>query len=362
MRLVSRWQAGVACVAIILLVACGSTPPATISGQIRDSYTNQPIEGAQITFGTAAGLATDAQGHYQTQSWHPQDVAVIQATGYETRTLRLAERPELSKAGSTSASLDVTLRPNSLTGLVRDAFTQEPLADAQVKVSDSISVTTDTDGQYELDGVPEAFEVTVSAPDHETTKLDIRRATKQNLDLQPTALIGMVTNLLTTKPVSGVQVSLGDARATTDTDGQFSLKNIPPDGQFVFSHAGYAQLEMPLDRSATIDVVMRPTTVDGIISDTQSGKVLSDTLVVASLAPTGTLVTQARTDAQGHFHLEQLPEGVALQISHPGYQSLSVPLTAGALKDGIKLVPAAAQSYKPIPHIMVSMGRIVPSG
>src|SRR5690348_7734452 len=111
MRLVSLRRAPLICLSIVLLVACGGTPQMTITGQIRDAYTNQPIEGAEVTFGSSSGLATDAQGRYQTQSWSPQDSAVIQASGYETRTLRLADQPDLAKPGVTTATLDVKLRP-----------------------------------------------------------------------------------------------------------------------------------------------------------------------------------------------------------------------------------------------------------
>lgn len=354
MRLVSLRWAPLICLTIVLLVACGGTPQTTITGQVRDAYTNQPIEGAQVTFGSSPGLPTDAQGRYKTQNWTPQDTAVIQAAGYETRTMQLAERQDLAKPGVTTATLDTTLRPNTLSGIVRDAFTQKPLAGALVAVSEAISVTADADGQYELDGVPEAFEVTVSAPEHETTKIDVRRTTEQNLDIQPTALVGMVTDFYSTKPVAGVHVSLGDAKATTGADGHFSLENIPPDGQLVFTHDGYNEVSMPLDRTATVDVVMRPSTIEGIVADAQSGTVLSDTVVIASLAPTGTVLTQVKTNASGQFRLEKMPEGVSLQITHPGYKPGTFQVTAGALKDGIKLEPLEPKAPDVTPTIAES--------
>ena len=117
----------------LLLATCVNTPKATLTGQIRDAYTNKPLEGAQVTIGKEPGIATDAEGRWATQDWSMSDKAVLQATGYESATLSLSTRPELERSQTLTLTLDAALRPNTLTGTVRDAFSSRPIAGAVVK-------------------------------------------------------------------------------------------------------------------------------------------------------------------------------------------------------------------------------------
>ena len=65
----------------VIFTACNTTPKTTLSGQIVDLYTKQPIEGALVTIGKQAGVPTNAEGRYATQSWQPSDTPVVQASG-----------------------------------------------------------------------------------------------------------------------------------------------------------------------------------------------------------------------------------------------------------------------------------------
>ncbi len=328
----------------LLLAACGNSPKVTLTGQVRNAYTNQLIEGAQVTIGKQPGVATDANGRWATQSWNVKDKAVLQASGYQSATLNLAERPELKKPQALTLTLETSLRPNTLTGTIRDAFSSQPIAGAVVKATDKVTTTTDAGGHYELSGVPEAYQIAVSAPDHEETRSDIRRSTEQDVTLRPTTLTGEVTDAYSSKPVPGVKVVLGDAGATTDVQGRFTLKEIPPDGTLVFSRDGYDEAKMPLDRTTTLDVVLRPNALEGVVRDAQSGTVLSNTAVIATDSYTGTVLADVRTDKDGRYHLEHMPQGVYLKALHPGYRRGEAQVTAGALKDDIKLEPFNAKA------------------
>lgn len=331
------------CIALIL-VACGDTRKVTLTGLIRDAYTEKPIEGALVKIGKQPAVPTNKDGRYTTQNWSAKEVASIEATGYESATIELAQRPELRKSQALTLTLDAALRPNTLSGIVKDAYSDGPLAGAIVKVSDKITDTTDSGGRYELSGVPEAFQITVAATDHEETRADIRRSTQQNVALRPTTLVGEVTDKFSNQPVEGVIVVLGDVRAATDKSGRFTLKNIPPDGDLVFTREGYEQVKMALDKTTTMDVVMRPNLLQGIVRDAASSAVLSDTVVVATDTYSGTVLASVRTDKDGRFRLKDMPEGVFIKALHPGYRRGEVQATGGALKDDIKLQPFNAKA------------------
>jgi hypothetical protein len=161
----------------LTLAACGSNKVA-LQGRVLDAYTNEPVEGAMVKIGDRSGVATDGSGSYTTTDWNAEETLMAEAAGYEAATLNLAEKPELKEPQaqpSPAVTVDVTLRPNTLSGTVNDAFTGQPLANAVVQASDTISATTGADGAYTLEGVPETFQVTVAAPDYASQRADISR-------------------------------------------------------------------------------------------------------------------------------------------------------------------------------------------
>jgi len=327
-----------------LLAACTQTPTVTLSGQVRDDYTGDPIEGAKVSFGTNTGIATDAAGRFTTREWTAKDTAVLEATGYQSATLNLAERPELRRSGALTVTLETTLRPNTIEGVIRDAYSNAPLGGAVVRAGDTLTATTDADGRYLLEGVPEAFQIAVAAPEHEETSADIRRATTKDVALRPTTLRGMVTDKYSSKPVEGVEVTLGDAKATTDAEGRFTLHDIPPDGTVEFARTDYEGVRMPLERTSTIDVVLRPNVLEGVVRDATTSAVLSNTMVLASETYTGTAIASVRTDADGRYRLENMPEGAYLKALLPGYTRGEARMTAGSLEPDMELEPFGAKA------------------
>jgi hypothetical protein len=328
----------------VILTACNTTPKTTLTGQIVDTYTKQPIEGALVTIGEQAGVPTNADGRYATQAWQPSNTAIIQASGYQSSTIELKERPELAASKALTLTLDAALRPNTLSGTIRDEYTNNPLTGAVVSATGTISATTDDEGRYVLEEVPETFQITVTAPDHEQTRVDINRTVEQDVALRPTTLQGMVVDAYTSKPLPSVEVTIGDSHAATDGEGRFTLKDIPPDGELVFSLANYAEVRMPLERTTTLDIVMRPDVIEGVVVDVTSGTVLSNTTVIASETITGTALANVRTDAEGRYRLVDMPENVYLKALHPGYRRADGEARAGATEVELKLDPMAAKA------------------
>ena len=323
-------------IALLLLVACGASK-VTINGRVLDAYTNQPVKEASLTFGKHSPVKTDASGKYTTDAWSAKDTLSINAPGYETTTLNLAEKPELAKTEPTTPTLDVTIRPNTLSGVVKDGYTNQPVANALIKASDTISATTDATGAYTLQNVPETFQIAVHAPDYVETRADISRKTSHELVLRPSVLRGVVKDTYSGKPVPGVTVKAGAATATTGDDGAYELKDVGEDAEVSFSAAGYDQARQPMPQATSLDVTLRPNVIVGTVLDGADGKPLAQATVIASPTITGTAVAVTRTDDKGSYKLENVPEGAYIRALLPGYRRAETQVKEGGLSPEIKL-------------------------
>lgn len=328
--------------AFLLLIACGDSPKRTLRGTITDAYTNGPVDGAQVIVGNRPGIATNTGGAWQTQEWKPSDQIVIMASGYQSTTLPLGERPDINKSQTLTVTLDVALRPDTLSGVISDVYTGQPLPGAVVEVVGStpvISATTDATGKYLLEGVPEALQIVVRAEGVEEQRADVRRSTEQHMAMRPNVLTGVVRDTAD-RPVAGVSVQMGDAVATTDEQGEYRLLNVPPQGELIFTREGYDEVSRAFTETTRLDpITLRPNVVAGVVTDLQSGAVLSDTFVMVSSTMTGTAVSSTRTDKDGRFELKNVPEGAYLKALLPGYKRAETKIPAGGLQDGLKLEP-----------------------
>lgn len=330
--------------ALFVLAACGDppAPKVTLTGVIRDAYTNTPIEGAQIVVGTQPGMATDAQGAWGTQAWSATDQVVVIATGYQSATLPLTDRTDLAKPKTLTVTLDMTVRPNTLAGVITDVYTGKPLAGATVDVVDAnpaMRTTTDSNGRYTFDNVPEAFQIAVAAPGHKEQRADIRRSIAQDLTLRANTLAGSVTNLYSKEPIADVTVQLGDAIATTDDKGRYELQNVPPTGELVFTRPDFDSVTQAFTETTALDAVLRPNVVRGVVTDSATGQPLSRTLLLGAETLTSTAVITAYTDDEGAFALSNVPEGTFIKALLPGYLRAESQVKAGALTADLKLEP-----------------------
>ena len=92
---------------------------ATIMGQVVDTYSNQPVEGATVSIqGTGLSTQTDSQGQYQITNVPAGTVTmVVSKTGYHTLTQNV-----VLVAGSTNTT-DFHLTPIVTVPLINETFT-----------------------------------------------------------------------------------------------------------------------------------------------------------------------------------------------------------------------------------------------
>jgi hypothetical protein len=330
----------------VTLAACGSNKVA-LHGRVVDAYTNQPIEGAMLKIGRGGGITTDASGNYTMDDWSAQEMLTAEAAGYEAATVNLAEKPELKQSqaqASSPAKLDVTLRPNTLSGTVSNAFTNQPVANAVVQASDTLSTTTGADGRYTLQGIPEHFQVAVAAPDYAPARVDLNRTTTYAAQLRPDVLRGVVKNSYTSAPIPGVTVQAGNVTATTGADGSYELRGIPANAEISFAVNGYDVVRMAQPNTTSYDAALRPNVIAGTVVDAATGTPLPQVHLAAIPAPGQSAVASVRTNEQGQYQLSNVPEGSTITALLPGYRRAQIMVQQGGLANQLKLEPFEAKA------------------
>lgn len=335
-RFVLRWMPLV--LLALVLAACSSNKVA-LEGRVLDAYTNQPIPGATVQLGERGSVAADANGAYSTTEWTAQDTLQAQAAGYDPATINLAEKPELQQSPQAQASptvgLDVTLRPNTLSGTVTDAFTKQPLPGVLVRATDTISATTGADGTYTLQGVPETFAATAGITDYAAAQADLNRTTTHNFELRPDVLRGAVTNTYTNAPVPNITVRAGDAAASTGEDGRYELRGIPSNAEITIEGDGFDTVRLQQPNSTTYDVALRPNIITGAVVDAATNAPLAGVQLVAMAPGANVASAGVRTNDQGQFRLPDVPEGSRVLALMPGYRRAETTVGRGTLHDHI---------------------------
>ncbi|WP_298818051.1 putative glycoside hydrolase [Chloroflexus sp.] len=327
---------------LMLLVGC-TVRPVVLTGVVTDAYTGQPVAGATVAIGEQT-LTTDEQGRFQTDRWQPEDTLALTAPAYESLSLPLANQPGVGESGVFTVTITTTLRPNTLSGVVTDAYTGQPISGAEVSLADNAteSVLTDTAGRYTLINVPETFTLTVRASDYAPATETVTRATALDLSLRPNTLSGVVTNAYTGQPVPGATVKLAALSVTTDADGRYVLRDVPTaSGEVTVEADGFAAATQAFTRATTLDVAIRPDTLFAQLIDATTGKPVPNAAIIATETITSTAVSFVRINdsVEGRFRLSNLPERGFVQVLAPGYAKRVIPIEPGKMPEQIELEP-----------------------
>jgi len=328
-----------------LLAACGG-PEVPLGGTIIDAYTGKPVSAATIQLG-GAQLTTDLGGKFQANEWNQKDTLRITANGYEPISIVLAEQPQLVQPTPPLATVNAKLRPNTISGMITDAFTGTPLAGALVNASELLSTTTSVDGHYSLAGVPEAFTLTISAHDYDTASQSLKQQIVSNMALRPNVLSGTITDRYSGQPVLNAIVKVGDALSTkTGPDGKYRLEGVPSNATIKISADGYAELTQPLEKMTTLDAVLRPDVLKGTLVDSVSGAPIRNATVLATLNAESDAVAAKRLEqvADGSFQLDGVPEQGYIEVLAPGYRKAMIEIKPGSVPSTIKLEPFTSKA------------------
>lgn len=230
-----------------------------ISGVVRDAYTGQPVAGAEVaTAGTV--VTTDDEGEFSFDSPNgtpPPSLAVERENYQQTQVPVSPGRQQI----------DINLRPTTLTGVVTNSRSGDPVSGAAVVASgpDASKVTsvTNDDGEYTLSDVPEEATVTVTHDGFSQASKPVENSVVLDFEIYPDVITGRVRNG-SGEPVPGATVQVGEATTQTDGDGAYHLSDAPPDGGIVVKKAGYRTVRGEYPDDMTFDATLERLVVKAL--------------------------------------------------------------------------------------------------
>ncbi len=154
--------------------------PVVLSGVVRDSRTRSPIEGAAVSLADVKTV-TDAEGRYRLVGARQGNSLSVRADGFANGEAKYNGEGEL----------DLSLRPNTLSGLIADAGTGKPVKDARASVGE-VMATTGEDGVYRLANLPPSpFTMTVTAPGYDRISAEVGDVITKDVRLKPFSAKGL---------------------------------------------------------------------------------------------------------------------------------------------------------------------------
>ncbi|BCB03802.1 carboxypeptidase regulatory-like domain-containing protein [Bacillus sp. KH172YL63] len=323
--------------------------PGTISGNLTDDVSGQPISGAVVQIINSSGQVvttgtTDALGNYTIENLVPGSYSVVfSANGYSNTVLGAIVTQ------NQTTTLDAGLDP--IAGLVTGTVTDNamiPIEGALVTiVQNNIPIATDiTDqnGNYEVPNLaPGSYTVVVSADNFTTetvgTIITSGETTVTNVVLAPDpgTLSGNVTND-SGDPIAGatisIQTNVGIILTTvTDSNGNYVVEGLAPGNYTVTASAPNFQTQIigasissNQTTASNFILVSNPGGIIGQITNVQTGDpILGANIEVRILDSTGAIVSTIFSDTNGQFSSNQLAPGeYTLVFSADNFQTTAV--------------------------------------
>jgi hypothetical protein len=258
---VSWWYSAILVVAVFflaftLVVNAGDADDSRFSGTVIDAYTGEPIDDVQVSTASTT-TTTDGDGRFALQE--PVD-------GTITLTHEHYESAEIP-APNGDERVAVEMRPTTLSGVVTNTKTDEPIVGATVKATgpDNTTVTTVTDaeGRYLLIDVPADAQVAVVLEGFSEISKDVGQNVTLDFDIRPDVVTGLVVDQ-DGQPVPDATVQLGGTTATTGPDGRYQLAGIIDESEIVVRKAGYSEVAGPLPDEMVFDATLERIVVNAI--------------------------------------------------------------------------------------------------
>lgn len=318
--------------------------PGSISGNISDSLTTNPIEGALVNVFDSDILVgftkTDVNGNYSIPSLTPAFYTVVaSADNFQTQAVGATVLSNVT----TTVSLALDPLGGTIAGVVTDSSTGNPIPGASIQVFKDltviVSVLTDPNGTYSVTDIsPGNYSVVANATNHQTKALGAivlsNATTTVNfpLDPSPGTIVGNVTDAITTNPIAGASIQIFDgqtliANSLTDPNGNYQVHNIAPGSYTVnATKVGYQTQSVGaiVASSATTTVnfalEINPGAIAGTVIDVLTTNPIAGATILVFRGRT--FVASVLTDTNGNYTISNLTPGqYFVNASATNYQS-----------------------------------------
>lgn len=322
-----------------------NTQPGDILGTVEEEGSGDPIEGATVEVfqgTTLVGSATtDPSGNYIINDLSPGSYNVTSsAEGYQTKT----EGATVLANTQTTVDFELAEDPGTISGLVTDDSTGEPIPGAAVLVFRGLTlvsfVLSDDNGEYNVTGLAPGFYILRGSkggysPDFIGAFVQSNMNTIANLDLAPFTggISGTVTDSVTTNPIPSalVRVRKGPliiAETFTDPQGNYQFEDLDIDTYDVTASAAtYSPETRAVSvianqvENADFTLDPNPGSISGTVTSSGGGNPLipdASIFVYQGLQ----LVAQTTTDVNGDYAVPDLnPGNYTVVVSADGFQT-----------------------------------------
>ena len=341
-RGVIAWSSAKSPVAIFSL----EVEPTSVSGKVVEAGTENAIANANVKiyneeFDVLYTGASDENGEYE--------IPVIQSDFAYTVTVTaegyLDDVQEVEFSNGSVALTHEMKREYTVSGVVTDAQTEEPMPEVAVKLMNGEEVaaeaTTDEEGKYTftlLSPLAENYTLTAEMEGYNPFSEEMtitEQQTEKNIALTHVAykVSGTVTDEETGEAIINAQVSLNDILTNTDGEGYYEVMLAwPVDESYTLSAKaeGYADVVFDVaitDQSTVKDFTMLKlrNVVSGKVTDTAGAAIEGVTITLTK----GDETIDATTDADGNYAITviQADGDYSFKASKAGYGDFDATLT-----------------------------------
>jgi hypothetical protein len=315
---VSWWYSLILVVPFILLLLMALTSDGDdengLTGVVRDAFTGDPVSGAVVSTANATAT-TNGDGAFSLADLTATSLT-ISREDYASTQIAVT---------SPDTRLEVTLRPTTVRGTVKNANNGDPLPNVTVSATapDGTTITTVTneDGEYVLEDIPEGAEVTVTYEGFTVATLPLGEDANLDFEIRPDVLTGSITDE-TGQPVSGAIVSVGTATTTTGADGSYRMAGMPEDGQIVIRKAGYLDVTGEIPESLRFDATMTQFLVRAIYSTAHyaaSDALWGELIDIADQTEINAIVLDLKDSTGSVYYDTQVPMAAQIGAKSPLY-------------------------------------------
>ncbi|MEX2425923.1 MAG: putative glycoside hydrolase [Thermomicrobiaceae bacterium] len=226
----------------------------SLEGRVIDAYTGEGVADAQVQAGDRDTRTSD-DGAFTIRNTD-SSLVTVSRDGYDSAEYEL---PADDSDVSNPESIEIALRPTTMTGQVTERVEEAPLGgvviDAVFDGEVVASTESDADGSFVLTDIPEGAEIRFTYQDYAEVVEPIDDRTEMTVSMRPGVLSGTVLTA-DGEPIVDASVGIHDALTFTGEDGTFRLENIPEDGELMFKAPGYHALGRVLDDQMNIEVTL----------------------------------------------------------------------------------------------------------